>query len=116
MGYATKDTRERAVAAYKSGKYTQQQVGAMFGVHYKTIVNWVRCDAEGREQIPLKRGHPPRILTEDDHKVISTVMEANPSTTINELMAHTGKVCSPSVYSRALAKLGLTYKKNLKRR
>lgn len=111
MGYASKDTRERAVAAYKTGEYTQQEVAKMFGVHYKTIANWLKFDALGLEQKPLERGHPKRILNDYDLQVIALKLEAEPSATINDLMECTGKICSQSVYSRALSELGLSHKK-----
>lgn len=114
MGFASRDTRERAVAAYKSGQYTQAQVGAMFGVHFKTLANWMKADAEGREQVPRKKGHMARILTPDDLARIDSIIQANPSTTIAGLMEAIGKFCSPNVYSRALKELGYTFKKNFK--
>lgn len=116
MKFASKDTRERAVAAYKSGQYTQSDVARMFGVHYKTIQNWLRADAEGREQIPLPKGHLKRILDPEDLKKIDEIMTANPSLTLNQLMERIGKFCTPEVYGRALKELGYTYKKNLQGR
>lgn len=114
MGFASKDTRERAVAAYKTGHYSQKQVGAMFGVHYKTIVNWMKADAEGREQIPRKRGHLKRILTGEDLEKIDRIMTEQPSTTLETLRSQIEKFCSLNVYSRALKELGFTFKKNFK--
>lgn len=113
MGFASKDTRERAVAAYKTGRYTQEQVAAMFGVHYKTIQNWMKADAEGRAQVPKPKGHLKRILEPDDLERIDQIMSQAPSTTIPMLMTQIGKFCSIGVYSRALKELGYTYKKNL---
>ncbi len=116
MKFASKDTRERAVAAYKSGQYTQADVARMFGVHYKTIQNWLKADAEGREQAPRPKGHLKRILNPEDLKKIDEIITENPSTTINQLMERIGKICTPEVYGRALKELGYTYKKNLKGR
>lgn len=112
MGFASKDTRDRAVAAYKTGNYTQAQVGEMYGVHYKTVANWMKADAEGREQIPREKGHARGILSPEDLEKIDEIMTANPSTTLNDLRRLVGKACSLPVYSRALKKLGFTFKKN----
>lgn len=114
MKFASKDTRERAVAAYKTGKYTQQQIAAMFGVHYKTIANWLKADHEGREQCPRPKGHLRRILNPDDLAQIDQIMTLEPSTTVARLMDKIGKICTQDVYRRALKELGYTFKKNLK--
>lgn len=112
MKFASKDTRERAVSAYKSGKYSQSEVAQMFGVHYKTIQNWLKADAEGREQIPRPKGHLKRILDTADLKKIDELITENPSMTLVQLMEKIGKICTPEVYGRALKELGYTYKKN----
>lgn len=111
MAIASKDTRERAVAAYKSHNYTQSEVARMFGIHYKTLQNWLRCDERGEEQIPKKRGHPKPVLN-DEHKIaIKNMVLENPSITIASIMKKLG-TGSQSVIQRALVKLGFTYKKN----
>ncbi len=83
MKFASKDTREHAVAAYKSGQYTQTDVARMFGVHYKTIQNWLKADVAGREQVPRPKGLLKRILNPEDLKKIDEIITENPSTTIN---------------------------------
>ncbi|MDR2055629.1 MAG: helix-turn-helix domain-containing protein, partial [Desulfovibrio sp.] len=50
MPTASKDTRERAVEAYKTGRFTQQQLAEAYCVHYKTIQNWLKADACGESQ------------------------------------------------------------------
>lgn len=112
MGFASKDTRERAVAAYKAGGHSQQEVAAMFGIHYKTLANWLKVDAEGGEQRPKPKGHLKRILEPDDLARIDQIMISEPSATILELMQRIGKICSFGVYRRALKELGYTFKKN----
>ncbi|MDR1659728.1 MAG: helix-turn-helix domain-containing protein, partial [Desulfovibrio sp.] len=42
MSIASKDTRERAVEAYKNGAFTQRQLANAYCVHYKTIQNWLK--------------------------------------------------------------------------
>lgn len=115
MGYASKDARERAVAAYKTGQCTQQQVAAMFGVHYKTVANWLAADAAGRGQAIQPRGHRRSILDADDLSRIDQIVKSESSITLEGLMARIGKTCSLNVYGRALKKLGFTFKKNSSR-
>ena len=56
MAIASKELRTKAVEAYKTGKFTQQQLADAYGVHYKTIQNWLKADANGEGQEPKKRG------------------------------------------------------------
>lgn len=111
MPIASKDTRERAVAAYRTGKYTQSEVAQMYGIHYKTLQNWLRCDERGDEQIPNKRGCPKPALTEDDKTFIKELVLVNPSITIRCIICELGKNVSVSVVHKALRELGFTYKK-----
>lgn len=111
MPIASKDTRERAVAAYRTGRYTQQQVADMYQIHYKTLQNWLRCDERGEEQIPKKRGHPKPVLNDEDKAAIHNMVLKNPSITIASIITALGKTRSVSVIHRALVELGLTYKK-----
>lgn len=115
MPIASKDTRERAVAAYRTGKYTQSEVAQMYGIHYKTLQNWLRCDERGDEQIPNKRGCPKPALTEDDKTFIKELVLVNPSITIRCIICELGKNVSVSVVHKALRELGFTYKKNTTR-
>lgn len=112
MGFASKDTRERAVAAYKAGGRSQQEVAAMFGIHYKTLANWLKAEAEGRPQCPRPKGHLKRILDSEDLARIDRIVASDPSITVPVLMRRIGKICSLGVYSRALKELGYTFKKN----
>lgn len=111
MPIASKDTRERAVSAYKTGNYTQVEVAAMFRIHYKTLQNWLRCDERGEEQIPKKRGCPKPALSDDDKEYIKKLVLDNPSITIKDIINKLGKTNSTSVIHRALIALGFTYKK-----
>lgn len=112
MPIASKDTRIRAVAAYRTGKYTQMEVAQIYGIHYKTLQNWLRCDERGEEQIPKKRGCPKPVLTDDDKAFIKELVLVNPSITIKCIICELGKTVSVSVVHKALRELGFTYKKN----
>jgi transposase len=61
MAIANKELRIRAVEAYKTGAFTQQQVAKAYRVHYKTIQNWLKADANGEDQTPKQRGCRQRI-------------------------------------------------------
>lgn len=54
MTIASKELRIKAVEAYKTGKFTQQQLADAYCVHYKTIQNWLKADANNEEQVPKK--------------------------------------------------------------
>ena len=111
MKHASKDIRELAVTLYKSGCYSQQQVAEIVGYHYKTIQNWLHADAEGREQLPRPKGHPPRILSQEDMLKLEDLINSGKYHTVTELTSAMGKG-SRSVIYRAVRELGYTYKKN----
>lgn len=110
MSIASKDTRERAVAAYQTKLYTQAEVAKMFGIHYKTLQNWLRCYERGEEQIPKTRGHPKPALTDEQKQSIKKMVLENPSITIASIIEKLG-TGSTAVIHRALVALGFTYKK-----
>lgn len=110
MSIASKDTRERAVAAYQTKLYTQAEVAKMFGIHYKTLQNWLRCHERGEEQIPKTRGHPKPALTDEQKQSIKKMVLENPSITIASIIEKLG-TGSTAVIHRALVALGFTYKK-----
>jgi transposase len=112
MPIASKELRERAVAAYKTGAFTQQQLADAYRVHYKTIQNWLRVDARGEPQIPKPRGCRPRIFSNAEELELAELIRNEPSMTLEEIKLKFHKTCNVSVVHRTLLKLGLTYKKN----
>lgn len=115
MAYASKDKREAAVSAYKSGKYTQQMVADIYGICRKTLYSWLKTDAEGRPQEPkAERGHPPCVLDESDYAEIYRRLKANPFITCAEMRSHLGDKCSEDTVRRAYHKLGFSHKKRSK--
>lgn len=115
MAYASKDKREAAVAAYKSGKYTQEFVAEMYGICRKTLYFWLKADAEGREQMPkAERGHPPCILDETDYAEIYRRLMSNPFITCAEMCGFLANKCSEDTMRRAYHKLGFSRKKRSK--
>ena len=108
---ACKEVREKAVKAYKTGKYTQQQVADMYDIHYKTLQNWLKVDARGEPQIPQKRGCPPRALTEDDVKRIDATIQEDNSITLAGIKEKLQLKCCLPVIFNAVKALGYTHKK-----
>jgi len=111
MAIASKELRVKAVDAYKTGKFTQKQLADAYGVHYKTIQNWLKADARGEDQTPKPRGHRPRIFTESEEKELILILNDNPSITLEDIKLKFNKTCSISVIHRTLQRLGFTYKK-----
>jgi transposase len=66
MRIASEELRNADMAACKTRKFTQRQLADAYGVHYKTIHNWVKAEKTGMCQIPRKRGCPPGIFNEDE--------------------------------------------------
>ena len=112
MTIASQELRERAVEAYKTGAFTQQQLADAYRVHYKTIQNWLKADARGEPQVPKPRGCRPRIFSKDEEAELLELMRYEPSMTLEEIKLKFHKTCNVSVVHRTLLKLGITYKKN----
>jgi transposase len=112
MSIASKDTRERAVEAYKNGVFTQQQLANAYCVHYKTIQNWLKADAMGEPQEPKQRGCRPRVFSKDEEAELAKLIREDPSITLKNIKITFNKDCNVSVIHRTLLKLGITYKKN----
>jgi transposase len=111
MPIASKELRERAVAAYKTGAFTQQQLADAYRVHYKTIQNWLKADAKGEPQAPKPRGCRQRIFTKDEEVELLKIIRDEPSITLEKIKLKFHKTCNVSVVHRTLLKLGMTYKK-----
>ena len=112
MPIASQELRERAVAAYKTGAFTQQQLADAYRVHYKTIQNWLKADAKGEPQVPKPRGCRQRIFSKDEEAELRKLIHDEPSITLERIKLRFHKTCNLSVVHRTLIKLGLTYKKN----
>lgn len=110
MSQASKDTRERAIESWKAGQPIDQ-ICQVIGITRKTFYNWRKRAAEGGEQRPLPKGRPPRILNETHLAKIRELCEADNSIYAREIRAKLGLECDLGVIYRALAELGLTYKK-----
>jgi transposase len=112
MPIASRDIRERAVEAYRTGAFTQQQLANAYCVHYKTIQNWLKADTNGELQEPKHRGCRPRVFSRDEEAEIIKLICERPSITLENIKIKFNKNCNVSVIHRTLLKLGITYKKN----
>jgi Transposase and inactivated derivatives len=112
MAIASKDTRERAVEAYKTGRFTQQELAIAYCVHYKTIQNWLRADAMGEPQEPKSRGCRPRIFSKSEEAELRQLICEEPSITLENIKIRFNKNCNVSIVHRTLLKMGITFKKN----
>lgn len=112
MTIASKELRIKAVEAYKTGKFTQQQLADAYCVHYKTIQNWLKADANNEEQVPKKRGCRPRIFNKEEEDKLILLIQDEPSITLEKIKVKFNKTCNLSVIHRTLLRLGITYKKN----
>ena len=108
----SEDLRKAAVTAYRQGGKSQSEIAALFGIHYKTLQNWLRMHDAGLPQKPLGKGHRPRILGSEHLENIRNEILKNNSLTVWELRKIIGINCSLGVYKRALKELGFSYKKN----
>jgi len=112
MPIASQELRERAVEAYRTGAFTQQQLAAAYRVHYKTIQNWLKADTRGEAQAPKPRGCRPRIFSKDEEAELLVLIRDDPSITLEKIKFKFHKTCNVSVIHRTLLKLGITFKKN----
>jgi len=68
--------KERAVLSYKSGEYTYEELGKLYGVHHTTIINWVNRDSRGQSlenrRSPLT-GRQPKLCDSDSQLILKLV-------------------------------------------
>ena len=111
------NVRERAVAAYESGKGSYQEIADIFGVGIASLVRWRKRFVEDGTVAPVPRGggNPARVRQEDE-KLVRKIVGAHNDWLVEEIavafVEETGRACSASSMSRALRKLGLTRKKS----
>lgn len=108
------DLRARVVAAIKNGG-TIKGVALQFSIGSATVYRWVRLNRETGSYVPRPYGGGRRpTLDEAAHQLIWKLVEEKPDRTIaelNQLIAERGYKTSNSTVSRALLRLGLTFKK-----
>ena len=116
-GYS-KDLRVRVLDAVDRGTPRRQAAG-LFGVSLSTLKRWLRRRRDGEDLAPRPSpGRTPRILaTTDQKRALWAQLEANDDATLErhcelwEQECHGARV-SVATMSRAVRKLGWTYKKS----
>jgi transposase len=115
-GYS-KDLRVRVLDAVDQGTPRRQAAG-LFGVSLSTLKRWLRRRRDGEDLAPRPSpGRTPRILaTTDQKRALWAQLEANDNATLErhcELWEERhGARVSVATMSRAVRKLGWTYKKS----
>ncbi len=117
-GYS-KDLRVRVLDAVDQGTPRRQAAG-LFGVSLSTLKRWLRRCRHGKNLAPRPSpGRTPRILlaTTDHKRALWAQLEANDDATLErhcELWEerHGARVSVATTMSRAVRKLGWTYKKS----
>ncbi len=112
MGISSSEIRERALAAYQTGDYTQLEVAAIFRVSTRTFQRWLKQYREHGSTEPGKRGHRAAVYRGADLKRLDGLIARHPDATLDELRELTGKSCSLMAVQRAVARLGYSLKKN----
>ena len=112
MKQASKETRERAIAAWKGG-ITIKQVCESYNICRKTFYLWRKRYSEGGEQVPLPKGRPPQILNEEDKHNIENTLNENKSIFAREIIKELDLKCSITTIYRTLKKMGKTLKKRI---
>ena len=108
------------MAAIEDGVLTVAEVGELFGVGERTLFEWKRIQRVRGSLAPLphRSGNKPRV-DKDGAKVVRQIFAEQPDATVAEAAVYfverTSQPCSASAMVRALARLGLTRKKNATR-
>ena len=117
MNAYSKDLRIKALGALDRGM-PRKEAASTFGVSLATLKRWLRRRREGENLAPRPSpGRTPRICaTQEQRRALWEQLEANDDATLArhcELWENqTGVVVSVSTMSRAVRKLGWTFKKN----
>ena len=112
MGIASSEIRERALSAYQSGKGTQEDIAALYGISTRTFQRWCkRYERTGSTQ-PEQRGHRVAVYVGKDLERLDRAIAKHPDATLEELGELTGKSCSIMAVQRAVIRLGYSLKKN----
>jgi transposase len=117
MNAYSKDLRIKALGALERGM-PRKVAASTFGVSLATLKRWLKRRREGEDIAPRPSpGRTPRILaTEEQRRALWQQLEGNDDATLErhcELWERTtGVAVSVSTMSRAVRKLGWTFKKS----
>jgi transposase len=111
MRILPKEFRQRAIKAYKTGRYTQAHLAEVYGVTRKTINNWLKIERTEQRYESLPRGHRRESFTEEEKKRLILLVEERPDLTLEQLRAMVGKDCTIQTVHNTLRRLGIFLKK-----
>ena len=112
MGIASSELRQRALAAYQTGKGTQEDVAVLYGISTRTFQRWCKQYKRTGSTHPKKRGHRVAVYTGKELVRLDRTVVKYPDATLEELRELTGKLCSIMAVQRAVVRLGYSLKKN----
>ena len=111
MSILPKELRQRAIAAYKTGRYTQLHLAEVYGVTRKTIINWLRIERTEHRSEPLPRGHRRESFTDEEKERLMQLVKERPDLTLEQLRAMVGASCTIQTVHNTLRRLGFFLKK-----
>lgn len=112
MGIATKEVRQRAIEAYRSGKGTQQHIADLFGISLRTFLRWWEQYQQHGQLAPKPRGHNPSAINEKEMQVLDRLIQKRPDMTLAQMRDALGKNCSLVAIHYATIRLEWRYKKS----
>jgi transposase len=111
MRIASADTRRRALAVYKQGEKTQQEIASIFGMTVRTFQRWWRAwQIEGRDAPGISPGRPRTIVGKVEQRLRQEVAN-QPDATLHELAERLGHIASYVTVHRTLDQWDLPLKK-----
>ena len=111
---ASKEVRQRAIEAYRSGNGSQEHIAKLYRVSKRAFQKWLVAYREEGRVDPLPRGHNPPSFSGNNLIALDKYVETHPDTTLAELQdAFVDRVtCSDVTIHNTLKRLGWTYKKS----
>ena len=111
MGIATKDIRQRAIAAYEAGGCTVSHIAKLFQIHRSTLHRWIQRYKKTGKMVPLPRGHNPPALNARQMQRLDKMLQSNADMTLRQLRNALGVSCSLVAIHYLTIRLNWRYKK-----
>ncbi|MDR2503504.1 MAG: IS630 transposase-related protein [Deltaproteobacteria bacterium] len=111
MRIISKELRQRAISAYKTGCYTQEHLAEVYGVARRTIGNWLRIERMEQRMEPLPRGHRRESFSPAEKELLILLMKKQPDMTLEQIRDSMMKTCSIQTVHNTLRRLGFFLKK-----
>lgn len=111
MRIISKELRQRALTAYKTGRYTQAHLAEVYGVTRKTIGNWLRIERTEQRVEPLPRGHKRESFSEEEKERLIVLIKQRPDLTLEQIRSIMNQKCTIQTVHNTLRRLGFFLKK-----